>query len=327
MSRSAFLDSLPAAIPAAEKKWLQNFYNCMPADLQKIVDEAAQIKDASLETIQKSIGLIDHTSLKEGDVPMIGTEKPKDIKKLCEEAVGKEGWHTAAVCVYPNQIDTAKKALKKTNVALAVVNNFPHGDLSAEEAAQDAARSSGKGSSEIDTVIDYEKFLAGDIEGAREKLEAVNAACEAEGSKLKIILKASIYPDYQSLAEATTLACEIEPAFVKTCTGKKPKDGYGTGAADASNLLTMATVLYNVAAYNRAHNTEIGVKISGGVKYPLDCEQMRYLVNNTAGPQYFTPALLRIGASSLRANLNPAPDAANKPGNGTKSPDPAPGAY
>jgi len=87
---------------------------------------------------------------------------------------------------------------------------------------------------------------------------------------------------------------------VKTCTGKMPLPGYGTGAPDVSTLPIAATVMQAVADAGSARR---GVKISGGVKTALDCEQMKFLSDNILGPDYFTPALFRFGASSLLGAL------------------------
>lgn len=313
MTQSAFLNSLPHEMDLADKEWLATFYQSMPATLQKLVDQAAQITAASEDTIEKSKRLIDHTSLKEGNTPMTGTETPGEIEKLCREA-SESG--TAAICLYPNQLEHAGHKNP------AVVNNFPHGDQSAKKAAADAARAIELGGKEIDTVMDYAAMHTGDIETVHDKLRAVKQICDTGNIPLKIIVKAGTYPAYKGLREATLAACMHEPAFVKNGTGKKPKDGYGTGAPDSANLLIAATMLDTVTHYNKENDAAIGFKNAGGAKYPVDCERLRFLVENIRGAEFFTPVHTRIGASSLLRNLNPKPGANSKSEVDTAKPAP-----
>lgn len=281
-----------------------DFYTTMPSDLRALVDEAMAITQVSPDTASLSIGLIDHTSLEDGgDVPMMGVEPPEKVQALCTEAKGVANIHTAAVCLYPNHIERALKALAGSGVNLAVVNNFPHGDQDAAAAAACARASAQRGAREVDTVIDYVQFLNGQEGTVREKLQAVADAVHQNHAVLKTILKASVYTRYDDLYRAAVLAIECDADFVKTCTGKSPVPGYGSGEADASTLLSAATVMRAVADH-RATHPNVGVKISGGVKKPLECERMRFLVNRILGPDYYQPARFRYGASSLLGNLS-----------------------
>lgn len=281
------------------------FYATMPRDLRQLVDEAMRIQHVSADTSLLSVGLIDHTSLDSGAVPMTGAEASARIAVLCEKAKGAGRRHTAAVCVYPNHIETARAALAGTGVKLAVVNNFPHGDSSAADAAADAVDAVRRGAQEIDTVIDYATFLKGGDQTVREKLQAVADAVHRHGAALKTILKASVYETYDDLYRGAVMAIECDADFVKTCTGKKPLPGYGDGDADVSTLLSAATVMRAVADYRSSH-PDTGVKISGGVRTALECERMRFLVNRILGADYYRPDCFRYGASSLLENLLPA---------------------
>ncbi len=283
---------------------MNDFYNSMPESLRAILDAAEKIDNFSEETVKQSIRVIDHTSLKDGDKPMLGAENTEDIISLCEQAKGKAGINAAAVCVYPNHIETAKKALTDSDVLVAVVNNFPHGNLSANEAASDVEFSAKAGADEIDTVVDYVALQNDDLDIVKEKLLAVSSACKQNNVKLKTILKASVYKNYDDLYSAAMIAIECGADFVKTCTGKEPLVPYGNGKADASDLLMTATVMQAVKDSGKA---DVGVKISGGVKYPVDCEKMRYLADNILGEAYFNNKdLFRFGASSLLSNLETA---------------------
>ncbi len=304
MLKQKYLKNLSSDLSEQEVKWQTELYQTLPLKLKKIIDETVDIKKASTETINTSIGLIDNTSLAEDLTPMFGEEDADAIIQLCKDSSSNNSnLQTATVCIYPNQIEIAKEALQDTDVGIATVNNFPHGDQSVEEALEQVREAARNGADEIDTVLDYEAFLNGDSNKAYNKLKAVSDECKKHGLVLKTILKASTYNNYKALHQASIIACMAGSDFVKTCTGKKPKSGFGTGANDASNILTMAIVMQAVSSYNKEYRADIGVKISGGVKYPIDCEKMRYLVDNIMGSKYYNSDKLRIGASSLLSNL------------------------
>lgn len=319
MGHANFLSTLPQNQSVAERDFLIGFYNSMPAFTRMKVDEAARIAAASAETVQQSIGMIDHTSLNTGAVPMTGAESDDEIAALCNAARGQDGVHTAAICVYPNHIPVALQALAVSGVSLAVVNNFPHGDQAADHAAASAASAAAAGAQEIDTVIDYAALLRGERDAVLDKLVATREAAHAGGARLKIILVGTAYPAYDELYDAAMIALSAlgkpakgrAPDFVKTCTGKGVKPGFGAGTEDASNLAMSAAVLQAVADSGRV---DVGVKISGGVKTAIDCERIRFLVETLRGPAFYTPDRFRIGASSLLGNLTARPGAAPRTG-------------
>jgi deoxyribose-phosphate aldolase len=49
--------------------------------------------------------------------------------------------------------------------------------------------------------------------------------------------------------------------------------------------------------------TRIGVKPAGGIRNTKDAIKQLVLVNETAGPEWLTPSLFRIGASALLNDL------------------------
>ncbi len=273
-----------------------------PPELKQLIKNAKAIDQENEAITAKSITLIDHTSLSDTpDTPMMGIETPEQIKALCKAAVGEGDNHVAAVCVYPNFIELARECLDGSGVKVAVVHNFPHGDQDIADAVEDVKASIDNGAEEIDTVVDYAKFIGGG--DALPILAAVSEVCKLSDVSLKIILKASVYTNYDHLYYIAQLACEAGADFVKTCTGKLPKEGFGGGSADVSTLETGAVVIKAVADYNRDFGTSIGVKISGGVKTQIDCARFHYLVEQLLGEAFYHPDTFRYGASSLLSNL------------------------
>jgi|GEM_PF-453060 len=277
-----------------------NFYQSMPDNIKTIVNAAREIKAGEKSTSLQSIKNMDITSLKDSNIPMYGGETEEEIKFLCEKSVSS-GTATAAICVYPNQIANVKKHLKNNSIQIAVVNNFPHGDMSASDAATSAEEAIKAGATEIDTVVDYVALQAGNVETVKEKLNAVSKVCKKHNVKLKTILKASSYKTYDELYQAAEIAIECGADFVKTCTGKKAKAGFDHQELDDSTLETAVTVMQAVAD---SKNPAVGVKLSGGVKTPVDCEQMKYLSDTVLGKEFFKDnSRFRFGASSLLDNL------------------------
>ena len=58
-----------------------------------------------------------------------------------------------------------------------------------------------------------------------------------------------------------------------------------------------------VADFSAATGRRVGVKVAGGVRTAKDAVRYLVLVKETAGPEWLTPALFRIGASSLVNDL------------------------
>ena len=279
----------------------EDFMRTMPPGLRDLVRQALAIETVQADTAEKSLLLIDNTSLK-NDAPMHGGESAADIARLCQLA---RDFGNAAVCVYPNQIVTASTALEGSGVRLAVVNNFSDGIQTAYIAAKDAVLAIDAGAQEIDTVIDRQALMNGDPALAAKKLQAVFAAVRDAGGILKTILQASTYSSHAELRDAAHLALDAGCDFIKTCTGKQPLPGLGQGL-DISNLWIAATVMHAVAEAGATNKKITGVKISGGIQTALDCERMRFLHAQLIGADYFTPDHFRFGASSLAANLKGA---------------------
>ena len=58
-----------------------------------------------------------------------------------------------------------------------------------------------------------------------------------------------------------------------------------------------------MADFAAATGRRVGVKVAGGVRTAKDAVRYLVLVKETAGPEWLTPGLFRIGASSLLNDL------------------------
>jgi deoxyribose-phosphate aldolase len=82
--------------------------------------------------------------------------------------------------------------------------------------------------------------------------------------------------------------------FIKTSTGK---------ISPAATPPVVLVMLEAVRDFYNLTGTRIGVKPAGGIRTTKDAIKQLVLVNETAGPEWLTPELFRIGASALLNDL------------------------
>jgi len=148
------------------------------------------------------------------------------------------------------------------------------------------------GADEVDMVIDRGAFLAGRYGQVFQEIRQVREACGA--AHLKVILETGELATLDNVSRAAWLAMLAGADFIKTSTGKV------TPAATPPVTLVM---LAAVRDYAEATGCRVGVKVAGGVRTAKDAIRYLVLVRETAGPQWLTPELFRIGASSLLNDL------------------------
>ena len=150
-----------------------------------------------VQAARQALTLMDLTSLNDNDTD-------STIEALCQQVKTPFGT-PAAVCVYPQFIVTAQRALTahKLNeqVKIATVTNFPNGDDDIMAAARETRDAVASGAHEVDVVFPYRALMAGDeetglelaIEGGADFIKtstgkvAVNATLEAAEIMLKTI--------------------------------------------------------------------------------------------------------------------------------------------
>jgi deoxyribose-phosphate aldolase len=82
--------------------------------------------------------------------------------------------------------------------------------------------------------------------------------------------------------------------FIKTSTGK---------VAPAATLPVALVMLEAVRDFEVVAGRRVGVKVAGGIRSAKDAIRYLVLVNETLGDAWLTPALFRIGASTLLNDL------------------------
>jgi deoxyribose-phosphate aldolase len=224
-----------------------------------------------------------------------GRDSPGRVRSLCAKAAypGPGAPRVAAVCVYPNLVAVAKEALRDTGVLVAsVATAFPSGLSSLDVKLRDTEAALASGADEIDMVIDRGAFLAGDEQHVFDEIAAVKELCGP--AHLKAILETGELGSYDATRRASDLALEAGADVIKTSTGK-----IGTSATLATALV-MAEAIRDFA---RRTGERRGLKVAGGVRNTKSAIAYLVLIDETLGEAWLSPAMFRIGASSLLDDL------------------------
>ena len=247
---------------------------------------------------RRAITLLDLTEL--GD-----QASEADVSALCAKARGWEGVPpVAAVCVWPRHVAFAKEALAETGISIATVVNFPSGDESLPDVLVTMRAALQAGADEIDLVMPWKAFLAGDEARATNMIASVRDGLPS-GRLLKVILESGGYPDTASVRRAADLAIKAGAHFIKTSTGKA-----GSGAS----LEAARAMLQAILAVPRS----VGLKPSGGIRTLEDAAGYLALADEMMGPGWAQPETFRFGASGLHDALAAAlSGTARSPSKGT----------
>ena len=123
--------------------------------------QSRSIKGSSKKkALELVLNMIDLTTLE-------GADTPDKVRRMCYKAQHLRAIpnlpSTAAVCVYPTLVKTAKEALKGTQVKVAAVaTGFPAGQVPKAAKILDTQFALDEGADEIDMVISRGKFLSGE---------------------------------------------------------------------------------------------------------------------------------------------------------------------
>ena len=226
---------------------------------------------------RRAIGLIDLTDLSDSH----GAE---GIDELCRRA---REHAVAAVCVWPEFVATCARQLDGSGVRVATVVNFPSGDEAEASVVAATLAALDAGADDIDLVLPYRAYLAGDNASAAAMVASVSALVHSP-TVLKVILETGALGD-ADVPGAARLAIEHGADFVKTSTGKIP-----VGATLEAARLMLAAI-----ADASAGGRVVGLKPSGGIR-TFD-EAMAYiaLADSVMGDGWATTSTFRFGATGL----------------------------
>jgi len=248
-------------------------------------------KESKIQALILALSMIDLTTL-------AGKDTPGKVIQLCQKAKEPhanlpELPSVAAVCVYPNMVSVAKKALRGTDINVAsVATSFPSGMSTLEEKLEETKKVVADGADEVDMVISRGEFLKGNYSYVYEEIASVKEACGE--AHLKVILETGELQTYENVRKASDLAMHAGADFIKTSTGKvKP-------AATQPVTLVM---LEAIRDYYYDTGRMVGMKPAGGIRKAKQAIQYLVLVKETLGTDWLTPSYFRFGASSLANDL------------------------
>lgn len=248
-------------------------------------------RESKLAALEMAIRMCDLTTLE-------GRDTPGKVIQLASKAVRPDPTDpsippVAALCVYPNMVPFAVRALAGTEVAVAsVATYFPSGQAPISVKTADVSWAVAEGADEIDMVIDRGAFLAGDYPKVYGEITAVKEACGA--AHLKVILETGELGDYDNVRRASMLAMAAGADFIKTSTGK---------TASNATLPVTLVMLEAIRDFYTSTGRAVGMKPAGGISTAKVAVRYLVLLAETLGPGWLTPARFRFGASSLLNDL------------------------
>ncbi len=277
---------------------LRRFLNGLPGvDQVGAQGRAAALATRSIKTTAKAwaidtaIRMVDLTTLE-------GADTPGKVRSLCAKARRPDPSDAtappvAAVCVYPDLVETAVDALRGSNVQIAsVATAFPSGRAALSTKLQDVRDAVAAGATEIDMVIDRGAFLAGRYLQVFDEIVATKAECG--DAHLKVILETGEFATLDNTRRASWLSLLAGGDFIKTSTGK---------VSPAATPPVALVMLEAVRDFADLTGDVRGVKLAGGIRASKEAVRYLVMVNEVAGEQWLDPHLFRFGASSLLNDL------------------------
>jgi deoxyribose-phosphate aldolase len=244
-------------------------------------------KESKVFALELAIRMIDLTTLE-------GADTPGKIAALASKALRPDPGdatvpQVAALCVYPNLVPQAVARLSGTGVKVAsVATAFPSGQSPLDVKVREAEAVVAMGADEVDMVIDRGAFLSGRYAKVYDEIVRVKEACGE--AHLKVILEVAELGTYDNVRRASLLAIAAGADFIKTSTGK-----LGSSA-------TLPVTLCMLEAIRDVHDETgraVGMKPAGGIRESKQAVQYLVQLYETLGPDWLTPDLYRLGASSL----------------------------
>jgi deoxyribose-phosphate aldolase len=256
-------------------------------------------KDAQAAWLLKAVTCIDLTTLNgddtEGRVRRLCAKARRPVRADLIEALGlaPDSITTGAVCVYHRFVAAAVDALAGTGIPVAAVSTgFPAGLNPHALKLKEIEASVADGAAEIDIVVTREYVLTGNWRALYDEVREFRAACGA--AHMKAILATGDIRTLTNVAKASVVCMMAGADFIKTSTGKE-----GVNATLDVSLVMVRTI----REFGERTGTSIGFKPAGGVSSAKTVLAYQVLMKEELGRDWLEPALFRIGASSLLADI------------------------
>ena len=244
-------------------------------------------REAKMFALDLAVRMIDLTTLEGADTP--GKVAALSSKAIRPDPSDMSVPSVAAICVYPNLVPTAVARTRGTSVKVAsVATAFPSGQTPTHVKVAEVREVVEMGADEVDMVIDRGAFLSGRYAKVYDEIVQVKEA--AGDAHLKVILETGELGTYDNVRRASLLAMAAGADFIKTSTGKLPS---------AATLPVTLVMLEAIRDVHEETGRRVGMKPAGGIRQAKQAVQYLVQLHETLGPEWLTPDLYRLGASTL----------------------------
>jgi deoxyribose-phosphate aldolase len=256
-------------------------------------------KQHQLAWLLRAITNIDLTTL-------AGDDTEGNVRRLCAKArqplrpdivkdlqIGELKITTGAVCVYPNRVADAVKALEGSGIPVAsVATGFPAGQTALDTRLQEIRQAVKDGAMEIDIVIARDLVIQGKWKELYDEVKQMREACG--DAHLKSILAVGEIPSYRDIYKASLVCMMAGSDFIKTSTGKEKLN---------ATLPIGLTMVRAIRDYYERTGYKIGFKPAGGIATAKSALAWLSLMFEELGEEWTHNHLFRIGASSLLGDI------------------------
>ncbi|MCD6019343.1 MAG: deoxyribose-phosphate aldolase [Bacteroidetes bacterium] len=250
-------------------------------------------KGSKVQALKLALNMIDLTTLE-------GKDTEGKVRQMCYKAIhphiAMPGLpSTAAVCVYPTMVKTAKDALKGSSVKVASVSTaFPSGNSTMQIKLLDTKFALDNGADEIDMVISRGEFLKGNYNFVFDEIASIKELCKKYDTRLKVIFETGEISTLDNVRRASDIAIYAGADFIKTSTGK---------IGVAATMPVTLVMLDAIKDYYFKTGIMVGMKPAGGISAAKGALQYLVMLHETLGNAWLDNKWFRFGASSLANDL------------------------
>lgn len=273
-----------------------DFNNTPKIDQVGLTERAARFrtrsikKAAKIQGLKMALNMIDLTTLE-------GKDTVGKVKQLCYKAVHPDDTldvpTVAAICVYPNMVGIAKKALGNSGVKVAAVATaFPSGMSNLKVKLEDVRMAVDQGADEVDMVISRGKFHEGEFQYVFDEISTIKEACGK--ARLKVILETGELGTADKVRQASDIAIYAGADFIKTSTGK---------ISPAATMPVTLLMLEAIKDYYLKTGKMVGMKPAGGISDAKTALHYLVMLRETLGQEWMSNTWFRFGASRLANDI------------------------
>jgi deoxyribose-phosphate aldolase len=256
-------------------------------------------KDWQAAWLLRGVTCIDLTTLAGDDTPgkvqRLAAKARQPVRQDLLDAlgVGHKNITAAAVCVYHARVPDAVAALQGTAIPVAAVSTgFPAGLSPYRQRIAEIRESVAVGAREIDVVISREHVLKGNWQALYDEVCDMRQACG--DAHMKTILATGELGPLWHVAMASKVCMMAGADFIKTSTGKEAVNA----TLEVGLVMTRA-----IREHYQRTGYRVGFKAAGGIRTAKQALEWLALMKEELGDEWLHPALFRLGASSLLADI------------------------